>query len=98
MSNINLDGGERSVIRTLGFGGAQMTGKELKSRLGGIDDASLLDILKTLIVLGYISANRELRREEEVAGASFFVNPGYARDLKEAMEPKAPPSRRVRRQ
>lgn len=100
MSNINLDGGETSVIRTLGFGGAPITGRDLKSRVGGMGDAELFEILRTLVSVGYVSSNRELDRVEDLDRASLFVNPGYAKELKEALDPhpKEPPTRRVRRQ
>jgi hypothetical protein len=100
MSNINLDGGETSLIRTLGFGGAPMMGRDLKLRLQGMGDAEIVEILKTLIAIGYVSANRDIDRVEDLDRASFFVNPGYARELKEALDPRAkePPTRRMRRQ
>jgi len=100
MSNINLDGGETSLIRTLGFGGAAMMGRDLKSRMAGMGDAELFDMLQTLIALGYVCANRDLSRAEDVDRTTFFTNPGYAKELKEALDPRAkePPTRRVRRQ
>jgi len=100
MSNINLDGGEVSIIRTLGFGGAPMMGRDLKSRMSGMEDAELYDILQTLIAVGYVCANRDLSRVEDIDRATFFTNPGYAKELKEALDPRAkePPTRRVRRQ
>ena len=100
MSNINLDGGETSIIRTLGFGGAPIMGRDLKSRVGGIEDAELLDLLQTLIAIGYVCASRDLSRVEDLDRTTFFTNPGYAKELKEALDPRAkePPTRRVRRQ
>ncbi len=100
MSNINLDGGETSVLRTLGFGGAPMMGRDLKSRLAGMGDAELFEILQTLIAVGYVCASRDLSRVEDIDRATFFTNPGYAKDLREALDPRAkePPTRRVRRQ
>jgi hypothetical protein len=100
MSNINLDGGETSVIRTLGFGGSPLMGRDLKSRVGGMGDAELFEILQTLIAIGYVCANRDLSRVEDLDRATFFTNPGYSKELKEALDPRAkePPTRRVRRQ
>ena len=100
MSNINLDGAETSVIKTLGVGGSAMTGKELATRLAGIGGNELFDILKTLCDVGYVNSSRDIGQPQDVEGATFFVNPGYAKDLKEALDPseKKGPSKRVRRQ
>lgn len=100
MSNINLDGGEISVIRALGFGGAPMLGADLKSRVGSLGEAELFEILQTLGALGYISSSPELSGMGEVDKTQFYVNPGYARDLKEALDPQAAPRkpRRMRRE
>lgn len=100
MSSINLDGGETSVIRSLGFGGSPILGRDLKSRLSGVGDAELFEILETLIAIGYVSSSRDIARVEDLDRTSFFINPGYAKELKEALDPrtKEAPSRRVRRQ
>ncbi len=100
MSNINLDGGETTLIRTLGFGGSPMGGRDLKLRLTGMDDAQIVSILQTLIAVGYVCSNRDLDQVEDLDKSSFFVNPGYAKDIREALDPnpKPQPSRRVRRQ
>ena len=99
MSNINLDGAEVSVIKTLGFGGAPMMGSDLKSRLAGIGGSELLDLLQGLINCGYVSCNRDLGGTEDIDRGAFFVNPGYTKDLREAIDPQPKePNRRVRRQ
>ncbi len=99
MSNINLDGGETSLIRALGFGGAPLGGRELKTRLTGIGDSELFEILKTLIALGYVSSSQDIAQAADLDRTSFFINPGYAKELKEALNPRPPePTRRVRRQ
>ncbi len=100
MSNIHLDGGETSLIKALGFGGAPVSGSDLKTRLPGLNDTALLDTLQTLISVGYISSSTDLGSAEEIDRNSFFINPGYARQLKEAIDPSEPPtrSRRVRRE
>ncbi|MEI6350593.1 MAG: hypothetical protein WCP06_05740 [Verrucomicrobiota bacterium] len=99
MSNINLDGAETSVIKTLGVGGGAMTGKELSSRLAGIGDHELFDILKTLCDVGYVNSSRDIGQPQDVGSSTFFVNPGYSKDLKEALNPtEKGPSKRVRRQ
>ncbi len=100
MSHIHLDGGETSVIRALGFGGSAISGRDLKGRVPTLGDAALFSTLQTLIAVGYIDAHPEISQAEEIETASFQVNPGYARELKEALDPKEPPtrSRRVRRE
>ena len=101
--NINLDGGEIAIIKTLGFSGTQMTGRDLKSRVGGMEDAELLDCLQTLTAIGYVTCNRNLQRVEDLDKAMIGVNSGYSKELKEALDPRAKaaaakPSKRVRRQ
>ena len=98
MSNINLDGAEVSIVKTLGFGGAPMMGSDLKTRVAGIGKAELFEILQGLINCGYVSCNRDLSTVEDIDRAALFVNPGYAKDLKEAIDPEQKePTRRVRR-
>jgi len=98
MSNINLDGAETSVIKTLGFGGAPMRGSDLKSRLVGIGKDELFSILQCLVDCGYVSCNRDLEKVEDVDRTTFFVNPGYAKELREAIDPEPKETnKRVRR-
>ncbi len=98
---INLDGTEISVIKALGLGGGEIDGETLVSRAGDLDASELIDALKGLIGQGYIDADKDsfysLRDMEKI---NFHVNTGYAKDLKEAMNPKdeKPKSRRVRRE
>ena len=99
MSNINLDGAEISIIKTLGFGGAPMTGRELASRVGGIGDSELFQVLSTLCNLGYVSSTKDLARLEDLEETTFHVNPGYSKELREALDPRpVAPTRRVRRE
>lgn len=98
---INLDGTEISVIKALGVGGGEIDGETLVSRAGDLDAAELIDALKGLMAQGYVDADKtsfySLRDIEKV---NFHVNTGYAKDLKEAMNPQddKPKSRRVRRE
>jgi len=99
MSNISLDGVEISIIKALGFGGAPMMGSDLKTRIPGIGRSELFDILQTLSAVGFVSINRDLGSAEDVDRAMFFVNPGYAKDLQEAIDPEPQrPQKRTRRQ
>ena len=99
MNKINLDGGEISILRTLGFSGTQMLGRDLKGRVGGMSEGDLTECLKTLIALGYVTAAPELEGVEDLDKAALSVNSGYAKVLKEAIDPpRVEPTRRVRRQ
>lgn len=98
MSKINLDGGEISIIRALGFSGSPMDGRDLKGRIPRVNNDELAECLKTMIALGYISATPDLDRTEDLEKVAFAVNSGYAKALKEAIEPTSEPTKRVRRQ
>lgn len=99
--SINLDGGERTILKALGFGGSAVKGDVLFSRCPGYEEAEFVDALKGLVVIGYVSTDgRNLRSFEDVKDVAFQINSGYARDLREALNPQAKPkkSRRVRRE
>jgi hypothetical protein len=85
---IKLDGGEITVLKTLGFSGAQMYGKQLIERAEDMETAEFIDTLNGLISLGYVLSNRvNLRSLEDVERAFFRVNSAYARDLRDAIHP-----------
>jgi hypothetical protein len=85
---LKLDGGEISVLKTLGLSGAPMAGKMLLDRAGEMETAEFLDTLSGLISLGYVLSDKvNVRLIEDVERSSFRVNPSYARDLKEAIHP-----------
>ena len=98
MSKINLDGGEISIIRALGFSGTPMPGRDLKGRIERMSDNSLVETLKTMIALGYISSTPDLDDGEDFEKVAFAVNSGYVKALKETIEPPLEPTKRVRRQ
>jgi len=97
MSKINLDGGEISIIRGLGFSGAPMTGCDLKGRIGRMSDGDLTECLKTLIALGYVTSSPDLDCVEDLEKVALAVNSGYAKMLKEAIDPEPEPTKRQRR-
>ena len=97
MSKINLDGGEISIIRALGFSGAPLLGRDLKGRVERMSDSDLADCLKTLIALGYVSSTPDLDRVEDLEKVAFAVNSGYAKALREAIDPQPEPTKRQRR-
>ena len=75
-----------------------MSGKDLKSRMQGMDPKELFDVVNGLISVGFVSSNRDMAKPEDMDRSNMFVNPGYAKDLKEAIDPPEKEShKRVRR-
>ena len=98
MGKINLNGGEISIIRALGFSGTPMLGRDLKGRIDRMSDSDLADCLMTFIALGYVTSSPDLDGVENLEKVAFAVNSGYAKVLKEAIEPTPEPTKRTRRQ
>ncbi|CAN5437795.1 hypothetical protein BH18VER1_BH18VER1_05010 [soil metagenome] len=85
---IKLNGGEITVLKTLGLSGTQMHGKLFLERLSSMANAEFLGTLVGLIDSGYVLATKVNTRTIEDVERSFFrVNPSYVRDLKEALNP-----------
>lgn len=86
---IKLNGGEITIVKAIGFGGTQLYGKLLLDRMGDdIIEAELLDTIGGLMSMGYLLSNKvNVRTMDEVQRAFFRINPVYARDLKDAMNP-----------
>lgn len=102
---INLDGGEKDILKAIGLGGSTITGKLLLERASGMEEAEFVSTLRGLLMMGYIVADKQsFHNFDDVEHAEFHVNSGYARDLKEALDPrlrrerKEQKNRRVRRQ
>lgn len=100
---INLDGGEISVIKALGVGSGEMNGEDLMARIGGdLVPAELIDTLKGLMTMGYVEADKNaFYKAEDLKSIHFRVNSGYSKDLREALNPqqvKPKKSKRVRRE
>src|SRR5262245_10351965 len=98
--NIPLDGAEVSIIKALGFSGV-VDGAGLVERCADLEFAELLDSLKGLIAMGYVESDSyTMHSKEEMEKAHFHVNSGYAKDLKDSLEPREEPkkSKRVRRE
>ena len=98
MNRINLDGGEIGILRALGFSGTPMPGRDLKGSVGRMSDNDLAECLKTMITLGYITATPDLDHVEDLDTTAFAVNSGYAKALREAIDPPKEPAKRARRQ
>lgn len=98
---IHLDGTEIQVLKALGLMGSGCDGKELEEKVGDLMLAELVDCLLGLVGQGYVDADKSsFHNKEEFHKTHFTVNSGYARELKEAMDPRPEPkkSRRVRRE
>jgi len=103
--DINLDGGEKEILKAIGIGGAAISGKQLLSCVVGMEEAEFLSTLKGLLMMGYVLADKQSFHDfQDIQQAEFRVNAGYARDLKEALDPrlkrerKEQKNRRVRRE
>ena|ERR1700693_3380711 len=85
---INLSGGEITLLKTLGLSGTPTYGKLLVEQIGERDQAEFLDELNGLIELGYVLSDKVIvRTMEDVERAVFRVNASYARDLRDALHP-----------
>src|SRR5207302_7007562 len=85
---INLNGGEITLLKTLGLSGTPVYGKVLVERIGEMESAEFLDELTGLISLGYVLCDKvNVRTMEDVERAVFRVNASYARDLRDALNP-----------
>jgi hypothetical protein len=85
---INLSGGEITLIKTLGLSGTPTYGKLLVETISEIGEAEFLDELSGLIEQGYVLADKvNVRTMEDVERTVFRVNSAYARDLKDAIHP-----------
>lgn len=87
--DIKLNGGEITMLKSIGFGGSQLYGKLLLDRMGeDLIQAEFLDTLEGLMSMGYILSNKvNVRTMDDVERAFFRVNPAFARDLKDATNP-----------
>ncbi len=98
---IQLDGAEISVIKAVGIGAGDMEGSVLLERCADLEFAELSDTVKGLMSVGYLDGDSDaFHNQEEFEKVHFRVNPGYAKDLKEALDPQPTKkeSKRVRRE
>jgi hypothetical protein len=96
---INLSGGEITLLKSLGLSGVPTYGKILAEKIDSIEQTEFLNDLTGLIGMGYVLADKvNVRTMEDVEHAVFRVNASYARDLKDALHPeRREPERRRRR-
>ena len=85
---INLDGGEISILKAIGLSGTSLNGKMLMERSGEMESAELLDSLQGLMMRGYVLSTKvNVQTVEDIERSSFRVNPSYARELRDALRP-----------
>jgi hypothetical protein len=88
VGEISLNGGEISILKTLGLSGGTMAGAQLADRLEEMDGAEFLETLSGLMALDYVVSNKvNIRTMEAVKTATFRVNPAHSRDLRDAVYP-----------
>ncbi len=101
MSDISLNGGEISILKTIGLGGGLMPGTQLAQRMDEMVAAEFLDSLEGLMSVHYVLSNKvTIRTIDDVKSATFHVNPAFARELRDAVYPsraRKPETRRRRR-
>ena len=98
---LNLDGGEVSIIKAIGLSGSDVSGDELVKRCPELVPAELMDTLKGLMMLGYVVGDPGSFHDlKDLERNTFHVNSGYSKDLREALNPQQnkPKSKRVRRE
>jgi len=102
--DINLDGGEKEILKAIGTSGAAISGRQLMATVTGMEEAEFISTLKGLLSFGYVLADKQSFHEfKDVENAEFRLNAGYMHDLKEALDPRLKrerehqKSRRVRR-
>lgn len=85
---IKLNGGEITLLKTIGLTGTQVSGKQVVERVQEMETAEFLDTLDGLIAMGYVLANKvNVRLIEDVERSILRVNPAYSRDLRNAISP-----------
>src|SRR5205807_2349564 len=83
---INLDGSEVTIIKALGLGSAEMSGETMIEKVPDMMPVELADVLKGLITMGYVNADKtSFYSDDEFKKTHFQVNPGYSRELREAL-------------
>lgn len=101
MADIPLDGTEITIIKALGIGASAMSGKDLKTKCGNMQLAEMMSTLQGLMSVGFVEADKDDFDSETFDKIKFMVNSGYAKELKEALDPapaKSNKSERVRRE
>jgi hypothetical protein len=102
MRELNLNGGEITLLKKIGLSGAQMYGKLLVDHLEKDEGPAFLETLNGLIEQDFVLSNKVgVRTLEDVESAFFRVNPAFAIALRDATNParrRAREQQRERRQ
>ena len=99
MSDISLNGGEITLLKTLGLSGGTVAGRQLVERSDDMEGAEFLDTLGGLMAMGYVVSNKvNIRTMDAVESATFRVNSAFGRELKDAVYPSRKPVKTGRRQ
>jgi hypothetical protein len=86
--DIRLDGGEITILKKIGLSGAPLFGKLLVDRIEEMETGEFLDSLGGLMDQNYVLSNKvNVRLMEDVQKAFFRVNPAFAKDLQDAVNP-----------
>jgi len=73
--DINLSGGEVTMLKAIGLSGSGVAGGMLYDRCG-MENAEFLDVLEGLLTMGHVLTNKvNVQNMEDVERASFRVNP-----------------------
>jgi hypothetical protein len=73
---INLSGGEITLLKTMGLSGTLIYGKLLVERIGEMEEAEFLDGLGGLVSLEYVLSDKvNVRTMEDMERTVFRVNP-----------------------
>ena len=101
MREISLNGGEISILKTIGLSGGSVAGGQLVDRMEEMESAEFVDALDGLMTMGYVLSDRvSVRTMDAIKSANFRVNPAHARELRDAVYPsrkKVETGRRRRR-
>src|SRR5438093_2119586 len=98
MREINLDGGEISMLKAIGVGGSTISGDQLVDRVTGVEQAEFLDTLDGLMTMGYVIADKQsFHSLDDVKIANFHVNSGYSKALRESIDPRFRPEKKSMR-
>ncbi len=86
--DISLTGGEITILKTLGFGGAPMSGANLLKKVDDLGDAEVIDLLQGLLAQDYVLSSKvDIRKIDDVKTSSFRVSPANSRNLRDALSP-----------
>ena len=99
---LTLDGGEITVLKKIGLSGGQVYGRLLTDSLEKDEIPMFLETLIGLMDQNYVLSNKvNIRVIEDVERAFFRVNPTFAVELRDAVNParrRAREQQRERRQ